>query len=414
MKVISEEDNIYIEELMDIIDEIPDIDEATDNLLKTMFDESGALNLQKFTEHIEELELLYTRRMYLTFKGAGIFDPLSDFGGQWLSVAQSVKDEYEMMGGILSTVITANNIDPFRSILTVDLCEDIIKGVKSAVGAVRRSADGLRAAGVIVFHLDTDLVDENTILHIDWLYVRSSFRGQGVATGLMGELIYKSTELDINLFTASFQGDENDPIYRILSDWGFVLESGYAPELYVRLADRDTDAYPAGNYQCRIEQISTLPEKYLRPIAVQIAGGEYQLQHRLPVDIMDDYYDRELSCCALKGKGQAALLLTHVSSDKDLHIAYMGCTDGAEDALEELLRYMTDVASAAYAPETRVVIRVESPEMGIFCDSFFTDQIRRPVMAGLLRKPDTMRNMDIERAAAVMAKYETEVIGGYN
>ena len=117
MKVISEEDNIFIEELMDIIDEIPDTDEATDNLLKTMFDESGALNLQKFTEHIEELELLYTRRMYLTFKGAGIFDPLSDFGGQWLSVAQSVKDEYEMMGGILSTVITANNIDPFRSII---------------------------------------------------------------------------------------------------------------------------------------------------------------------------------------------------------------------------------------------------------------------------------------------------------
>ena len=49
--------------------------------------------------------------------------------------------------------------------------------------------------GAAVYHMDT--ADQKSSLDVEWLFVDSMFRNRGVANFLMGELLFRMSEVDV-------------------------------------------------------------------------------------------------------------------------------------------------------------------------------------------------------------------------
>ncbi len=102
------------------------------------------------------------------------------------------------------TQVTEENIDKFASFLTEYLYDEIVIGHKKAIGALRYREDKAYAAGIAVYHFDMGEVTELPILRIEHIFVKSSFRQQGVGNQLMARLLGFAAQYPECIVTISY------------------------------------------------------------------------------------------------------------------------------------------------------------------------------------------------------------------
>ena len=348
------------------------------------------------TDGRELLEDLYERRLYLQYMGARTFHPYSEFGRLCLERAQLLIDDYEKEIGILNTRITKNNVDRFIGVLTEDLIDDISTGRYQAIGALRYDGDGVAGVGALVYTVDTDLLGDEYILRIKWIFVREAFRRRGVATTLFGAILWKNRLLENENVLVEVPVDQKwyASYYNMLCDWHFDMEEGYSPQLYLRVSDIKPDD--------NLKKMATFATSLSgakasdRKAAIDsLSRDDDRLFKLLKRDIPKDYFDEKMSgICMLKGE-IIGLLLVHRLQSETVRVEYLG---GDNKACMALLSNMICVAKKVCSPNAVLEFTVETEEIGNYFDRLFDKHLRIPMAMADLQKPKRGENIEPEDA----------------
>ena len=348
------------------------------------------------TDGRELLEDLYERRLYLQYMGARTFHPYSEFGSLCLERAQLIIDGYEKEIGILNTRITKNNIECFTGSLTEDLIDDISTGRYQAIGALRYDGQAVVGVGALVYLVDRDLLGDEYILRIKWLFVKEQFRRRGVATSLLGGILWKNKILENENVLVEVPIDKEwyDAYYNMLSDWHFNIESGYSPWLYLRVSKlKPVDIVKKmASFAKPLKELTGANRKKTFDALSRKDDRLYTLLHR---NIPNDYFDEDLSGICVKNGKLLGLILVHRLPSRIARVEYMG---GDEKASQVLLSHMICKAKERYVFGTVLEFTVESEEIGEYFDKYFDDHLRTPMMMADLQRPTRGENIGPEDA----------------
>ena len=348
------------------------------------------------TDGRELLEDLYERRLYLQYMGARTFHPYSEFGSLCLERAQLILDGYEKEIGILNTRITKNNIECFIGSLTDDLIDDISTGRYQAIGALRYDGQAVAGVGALVYLVDRDLLGDEYILRIKWLFVKEQFRRRGVATSLLGGILWKNKILENENVLVEVPVDKEwyGAYYNMLSDWHFDMEEGYSPQLYLRVSDL--------NYGDVIEKMAALASPLKKLVADNrkkafdtLGKKDDRLYKLLSRNIPDDYFDEELSGFCIKDGKFLGMILVHRLPSWTIRVEYMG---GDYKTCQVLLSHTICMAKKLCSPDTVLEFTVESEEIGVYFDKYFDDHLRTPMVMADLQRPTRGENIGPEDA----------------
>ena len=343
------------------------------------------------------LESLYERRLYIQYMGARTFHPYSEFGRLCLERAQKFINEYESEVGILNTRITKDNVDRFIGVLTEDLIDDISTGRYQAIGAIRYDGDGLAGVGALVYTVDTDLLGDDYILRIKWIFVRESFRRRGIATTLFGSILWKNKLLENENVLVEVPIDKKwyAAYYNMLCDWHFDMEGGYAPQLYLRVSDikLNDNLKKMATFATSLSNVTADDRKAAIDSFSRDDDRLYKLLNR---NIPGNYFDEKLSgICILKGE-VIGLLLVHRLPSETVRVEYLG---GDNKACMALLSNMISVAKKVCSPDTVLEFTVEMEEIGNYFDKLFDKHLRIPMVMADLQKPTRGENINPTDAA---------------
>lgn len=363
-------------------------------------------NAYKYDPNIDgrkALESLYERRINLAYRIAKTFHPFSQFGRMCLGRAQEITDEYEREVGILTTRITKENISSFRGSLTADMAEDITTGKYQAIGALRYNEDGVYGVGALVYMMDMDRLDDEYILRIKWLFVKEAFRERGIATALLGGLLWKSLVLETEniLFEAPVNPEWNQVYYDILTDWHFDFEVGFSPQLYLRLDDVEIDN-EINKLAAQASPLKKLPEANRKKASDMIAEKDDSFYLLLNRKLPDGYIDEELSCFHIDGGEFKGALMVHTLPSGTVRIEYLS---GEPKSCMILLSYMIKRAKEICEGDTLLELVSEYPETDDYFDSCFEHQIRMSVIMAALTPAYGNEDMELEDIEAILDKY---------
>ena len=389
---------VFYRRLIDSETEMEELEEKLDEGLTLIeVEKASGKPYDPNTDGRKILEPLYERRLYLQYNGAKTFHPYSEFGRLCLQKAQSIIDDYESQIGILNTRITSNNVDRFIGALTEDLIDDICTGRYQAIGALRYDGDGVCGVGALVYKVDTDLLGEEYILRIKWLFVKEPFRRRGVATSLLGGILWKNRALENENVMVEVPIDKEwyGAYYNMLSDWHFDMEEGYSPQLYLRVSDiqiHDDFAKMAAN----ATPLKKLEKSQRKKAFDMMSEKDDRLIPLLNRKLPSDYFDDELSCFCVKNNELTGMLLVHRLPSQTVRVEYMGEDPTANWAL---LSHMLVMAKKRCAPDAVLEFGVETEEVGDYFDEYFDDHLRIPMAIADLQKPRTGQDISPEDAA---------------
>ena len=211
-----------------------------EDVLEEILGEIEGKELREF-EIREKLEGIYLAKIGLMLQASRLFHPMSEFGRSALKKAMDAQNEYEDRVGALVTGVTDDSIRKYKPLLTDDIMEDIMVGKTQAMAALRYRDGAVYAAGILAYSVDTDLLQENVVIRIEWLYIAEEFRGEGIADMLLGNLISRCVDLGIENITFDFpeESEYAQAYYNLLSDWHFSFTTGLSPEFVTEVA-KDT------------------------------------------------------------------------------------------------------------------------------------------------------------------------------
>ncbi len=279
----------------------------------------------------ERVEKAYCQKMDLLYSMVKQAHPLSEEGMQELHDAAACRKEAESLIGPMITTITDTNISMFSTVLTEELKEDIICGKCRAIGAFRTTFELVYGVGALVFHIDTDPDNSNDILKIDWLYVDSMFRRQGVCDFLIAELINRMTEVGIERLTVSFpsKNDHKLQLEYIFAAWQFKLASGVSPENVIcvdDITDYDLIEEAGGDVQPISELDEKMKDKMIKTALRKFGAHGYPSaaqKHKA-------YFDLNLSGYMGTAVNPEAVILVHKTPGGIYRVDYRGCKKGEE------------------------------------------------------------------------------------
>ncbi|MBO6214021.1 MAG: hypothetical protein J6N76_00630 [Lachnospiraceae bacterium] len=348
------------------------------------------------TDGRELLEDLYERRLYLQYMGARTFHPYSEFGSLCLERAQLILDGYEKEIGILNTRITKNNIGCFVGSLTEDLIDDISTGRYQAIGALRYDGQAVAGVGSLVYLVDRDLLGDEYILRIKWLFVKEQFRRRGVATSLLGGILWKNKILENENVLVEVPIDKEwyGAYYNMLSDWHFNIESGYSPWLYLSVSKLKTVdiVKKMASFAKPLKELIGADRKKTFDALSREDDRLYTLLHR---NIPNDYFDEYMSGICVKNGKLLGLILVHRLPSRIVRVEYMG---GNEKASQVLLSHTICMAKKQCSLDTVLEFNVESEEIGEYFDKYFDDHLRTPMVMADLQRPTRGENIGPEDA----------------
>ena len=390
--------DVFYRRLIDSETEIEELDAKIDDGMELHWQkkESGD-SYDPNTDGRQILEQLYERRLYLQYNGAKTFHPYSEFGRLCLMRAQTMIDEYEKEIGVLNTRITENNVDRFIGVLTEDLIDDICSGRYQAIGALRFDGNGVSGVGALVYMVDTDRLGDEYILRIKWLFVKEKFRRHGVATTLLGGILWKNRALQNENVLVEVPIDKEwyGAYYNMLCDWHFDMEAGYSPQLYLRVSDLklNEDIEKMAGRVTPLKKMEASIRKKVFDILGKKDDRVYTLLHRkLPAD----YFDEMLSGIYIKDGKPAGVLLVHRLPSQMVRVEYMG---GDYQANWTLLSHMLKMAKKHCASFAVLEFSVEKEEVGDYFDEYFDEHLRIPMVMADLQKPERGQDIGPEDAA---------------
>ena len=277
----------------------------------------------------EGVEKAYCRKIDLLYDMVKQAHPLSDEGMQALRDAAACRKEAESLIGPMITTITDTNISMFSTVLTEELMEDIICGKSSAIGAFRTTFEMVYGVGALVYHIDTDRKKTNDILRIDWLYVDSMFRRQGVCDFLIGELINRMTEVGIERLTVSFPSKSDHKLFLgyIFATWQFKLASGVSPENVIcvdDISDYDLMEKAGGGVHPISELDERMKDKMIKTALLKFGDHGYPSASQKH----EGYFEHKLSGYIGKAVDPEAIILVHKTQRGIYRVDYLGYEKG--------------------------------------------------------------------------------------
>ncbi|WP_034444064.1 GNAT family N-acetyltransferase [Butyrivibrio sp. AE2032] len=382
---------IYINELADRAEELDEVEEAIEQLKK----ETEGQKLREF-ELRDKFEELYLKKISIQYRVARIFHPWSEMGKQALKAASDCEKEYEQLVGVLTSRITDSAIRKYMPLFSQDIAEDIMVGKVHAIGAVRFNEKSVYAVGALAYSIGLDRLSEDQVLNIEWLYVASDYRHQGVATILLGNILERCMEQDIKYITFDFPEEDeySQAFYNMFSDWHFEFESGLSPEFVVKVS-KDEEKRAVANLAEGVHSIEGMEREDLERIVKKLTETDGELKEILCGKRPFSYYDQKLSCYTMD-KGNGALLLVHRMPSGLVKTEYLGWTKGGAPSIKGLISHLAVSARKAYGDDTLIMVPVESIEQGEALDKFFPNQLRRALIEARLSDPMPTEDIDCE------------------
>ncbi len=376
--------------------------EGIESSIQAALEEIAGQDLREF-ELRNKLEGLYLDKMHMQYRAARMFHPFSEFGKICLEGIEETRKEYEEKVGSLLCLVSDDSIRKFRPLLPEDIMEDIMVDSLQAIGAMRFKDKALYAAGVLAFKIDTDRLSEDLVMRIEWLYVASEFREQGVATMLLGNLLNMCSSLGIEAVTFDFPDNDKwtQGFYSLFDGWNFELESMMTPEFMARAGEYDGKR-AAGNLSESAKPIESLSRDELQGVIKSFIGTNALLKQTLSGKLPLNYFDQKLSCFILDENKKGALLLAHRLPSGLVRTEFLVWTKGGGDAMKSLVSHLLVNAGKLDGGDTLVQIPVESIELGEFLDGLFPNQMRSPIMEAALTTPLSDYDLDLESGLDVL------------
>ena len=364
-----------------------------DDVLKAVKEEIKGKDLREF-ELREKLEDLYLEKIGLQIKAARLTHPMSEFGKLTLKAALETQKEYEDRVGALITMVTDDSIRKFKPLMTDDVMEDIMVGQTQAIAALKYKDGAVYAAGILAYKVDTDRLEENIVIRIEWLYIAEEFRGAGLADLLLGNLIGRCIDLGIENITFDYpeESEYAQAYYNLLSDWHFGFTTGVSPD-FVTEVSKETVKKNIEAMSYTAQAVEELSDKEFKDIAKgMLSAGT--LDRMLKGEYPPDYFDPKLSCVARKDS-MKGMLLAHRLPSGMVRTEYLGWSEGSGTALKGLISHLAVKSLEVCGKGTMISVPVESDELAGFIDETFEVQLRRPMIEASLFAPLPDEDVDV-------------------
>ena len=246
------------------------------------------------------------------------------------------------------TELTKNNREAFRDFLCGEIFERLDDEGVEAIGAFEQPEEGETvSAGVLVFSLKND---QEIAASVKWLYVGASYRGQGIADGLMERLFDLLSFLGEYRLTCDIPQDpEYDDVYHFFEDWGFDFDRAELFEYTLYLGDMERSPYYGKERSfSQIVPLKNVSEEKWNRVRkkvrqqLNVKGGDRGRLLQI-LETNRQQLDQVLSCAALKRREIEALYLWRAYSSGASGlvepILLVDITGGNELLLLELLSY---------------------------------------------------------------------------
>ena len=378
--------------------------EDTDEDLKKLGVEAGGQEYKEF-ELRDRLEKPYLKRISLLYQTARLFHPLSGFGRLALENALAFEENYQEEVGVLTSRVTDDSIRKYKPLLSDDVMEDIMVGRLQAIGALRYRDKNLYAAGVLAYRIDTDRLSEGQVLRIEWLYTATGFREEGIATHLLGNIIGKCADLNIDYITFDFPSENewSQAFFNIFTDWHFTLDSGLDPEFLIKVS-KDNESRFVDSHAREVKPLSSVSEPEYKEILDLFANNDIRLKQLLKRIPAQGYFDPKLSAVYLNKKNNGGLLLAHRMPGGLVRTEYLGWTEAGGYALKALVSYLAVSAREIYGEGTLVSVPVESDEFGEYLGRSFENLLTKHITEASLSLPASDENAELEDAYTILAE----------
>lgn len=363
----------YSEAIKDAATDLVRIDEI-------LRDELESANLSE-RGRIEEL---YCAKIDLLYYLARGFDPLSTDGLAMLREAKKARQEYEQMVAPLLSRVTKKNMEVFAPFLTQDLKEEIEIGKCDAMGAIRGGGDGAYSAGVIVYYIDEDpITPGRVVVRIKWLYVADEYRKAGVANFLIGSLMSQITDLFISAVTVDIpvSNSYSEVLGHIFDRWNFAFVTGTTPEFvaeidYIEGIDELEKLSKGADSFGRSGIDNIILQRYLK----KSSYGGYLRSAVLP----EGYFDPDLSVHLGEWNRADGMLLAHVAPSGMIVVELLDAAGDDTDKLKCLISAFLMKALEKCGPGTKIMLPVDSFELGEFVDRICPDSLGDYLIEGIL------------------------------
>lgn len=369
--------DIDMEELGADLEEAVDSLEILDAIIQ---DELESANLSERGK----IEELYCTKIDLLYYLARAMDVFTAGGKTILMDAKNTRQEFEQMVAPLSSVITARNMKIFAPLLTWDIVEEILAGKCDAYGAIRGSNDKTYGAGVIVYYMDADpLTQGSVIIRIKWLNVAEKFRQKGICNFLIGTLMSQLTDLSVSAVTVDIPAlnSYSEVLGNTFGKWGFYFATGTTPEFTAEIDDIDGTEM-LGKYAKGAQSFvksgvdDIIIQRYLKKSVYQ----GYLNRGGLP----KGYFDAELSFYLGEWNRANGMLLAHVSPSKTVKVELLDVYGDDPEKIKCLVSAFLIKALEKCESGTKVVIPVESPELGELLDKVCPVSVGEYLLEGIL------------------------------
>ncbi len=387
------------------MENLPDESEAdfTVNDLMDIYREDSK-RLKEVSSHLEEfiisyesgkrvdrepVEAIYDLKIFLLCSMARLFNPMSTFGKATLQKAIKCREEFETLVGPMTSRITKDNMELFKTVLNVDLMEDVRTGRRQAFGALRTLEGKTYGAAAVVWHIDPIPGEKVGVLRIDWLFVNEKFRGRNLADFLIAEVVALCNETGIEHVSVDFstENEFKQPLARTFGLWQFSLDTSEDPDVYIRAGDV-ANLRRLGEFKKGVKSLSSLGEKaanqLFRGFLVRSGYRGYLLSRDLP----ENYIDFGLSCFTGKPGSCTGLLLVHRLPYGMLRVEYMDCTKGHESDVASMVSAFIAGVVAGYDDNTLMCLTPDFDELSEFINGLCPNQLGQHLIEGILSKPD--------------------------
>lgn len=366
---------------------------------------------KKNPEDREPVEKAFAINIGVLQSMARRFHPLSDYGKKMLSRAAESRKEFEALAGSMITRITSDNISLFGTVLSPDIQEDIINGRLHALGALRTSKKTVYGVGAVVYHVDSLFIDTGEVLRVDWLYVNKKFRERGVANHLIGELIWRMSEVGITEMSVEIPANITDMklVSYIFSSWQFSMDAQISPDTVIRVGDIDVSKLEkTGNKKAGNKTVGSLSyfDNAVCKMLVKKALRCFVYSGYL-WNVPEDYLDKDLSFYVGSGTNTDIMLLTHRMPSGLIRVECPGATPEGEKYLQDLLSAFLKKVVKTEADDALVLITADAEEIGEIMNAVCPGQMGQYLIAGTLRMPPEGLNLnsdDIEKLLSETAR----------
>ncbi len=351
---------------------------------------------------IESIEKAYAFKIDILLRMARRFHPLSGYGKKLLADATDCRMTYEKKIYPMVTAITRNNIGLFTTVISEDLCEDIVAGRRSAIGAIRTIKGRTYGAGALVYFLDEVPTYENGVLRIDWLFVNEKFRGRGISHFLIGELMAQAAKEGVENMAISFpaKSEYNLLLGYILGTWHFEFGTGINNDSVIKVGDIKSFNKLSGRKK-GAKSLFSLDEKARTHI---IKNSLLRFGYRgFLDDVPTAYFDPEMSFFFGSETKADAVLLAHRMPSGMLRVEFIGYEGSQQETKEILISTFLERVLYASNADDLLMIPVDTEETGEYLDELCPRQMGQYSVEGILEPPAAAINMDEKNINELLA-----------